>query len=66
MRCTVLPGENARSALDALSGLGSTLIRGYCYRASWAMAAYKGSGLAEAEDLRDGEPVHLRLTLPVR
>jgi Interleukin-like EMT inducer len=64
--CSTLPDENARSALDALTALGSSLIQEYCYRASWAMAAYKGSGRAEAEDLRDGEPVHLLLTLPSR
>ncbi|MBI2833801.1 MAG: hypothetical protein HYX76_05175 [Acidobacteria bacterium] len=35
----------------ALEALGSTQIRGYCYRNSWAMIAIKGQGVALAEQL---------------
>ncbi len=62
--CILLEDEGTRLALDRLAELGSTEMSRYCYRASWAMVAYKGAGRAEAERLIDGEPAHVTFTLP--
>lgn len=40
--------------IQALEGLGSTLIRGYCFRASWAMIAVKGEGV-KAEQINNSQ-----------
>jgi hypothetical protein len=61
--CAFLDDAGTRAALDRLAQLGSTELRRYCYRASWAMVAYKGKGRAEAEELIDGEPAHVTFTL---
>jgi len=61
--CMFLDDEGTQLALDRLAELGSTEMSRYCYRASWAMVAYKGAGRAEAEELIDGEPAHVTFTL---
>jgi hypothetical protein len=62
--CTLLDDDGTRRALAGLVALGSARMQQYCYRASWAMAAYKGSGRAEAEQLVDDEPAHVTFALP--
>jgi len=62
--CAFLEDDGTQQALDQFAQLGSTELRRYCYRASWAMVAYKGRGRAEAEERVDGEPAHLTFTLP--
>jgi hypothetical protein len=61
--CAFLDDAGTQAALDRMAQLGSTELRRYCYRASWAMAAYKGTGRAEAEELIDGEPAHVSFVL---
>ena len=57
--CIFFEDASTQRVLDLLVGLGSRHIREYCYRASWAMAAYQGFGRAEAEALADGSPAHV-------
>lgn len=52
--------ENGLSTLEAL---GSTQIRSYCFRDSWAMIAVKGKGLV-AEGLSKTDRVSLQTPLP--
>jgi hypothetical protein len=49
--------------LSALEALGSTRIRNYCFRNSWAMIAIKGQGLV-AEGLSGSDLVSLQTPLP--
>ncbi|MCP3962331.1 MAG: DUF11 domain-containing protein [bacterium] len=53
-----------QEALAALEALGSTRIRDYCFRDSWAQIAVKGEGRAVAEGLATGDLVSLVSTLP--
>jgi Divergent InlB B-repeat domain/Interleukin-like EMT inducer len=53
--------ENGIAALEAL---GSTQIRSYCFRDSWAMIAVKGAGHAIAEGLSSSGVVSLLSGLP--
>jgi hypothetical protein len=64
MACTFLDDDGTRRALAGLAALGSSRMQQYCYRASWAMAAYQGRGRAEAEQLVDDEPAHVTFALP--
>jgi hypothetical protein len=61
--CDLLTDADTSRLLERLGELGSRRIRDYCYRASWAMAAYKGKGDAEREVLIDGAPAHVTLGL---
>jgi hypothetical protein len=51
------------SGLSALEALGSTSIRSYCFRNSWAMIAVKGQG-AVAEGLSASDLVSVQSPLP--
>jgi hypothetical protein len=62
--CNLLTDADTEQLFDLLAELGSRRIRDYCYRASWAMAAYKGKGIAEQEVLIDGAPAHVTVRLP--
>ena len=55
----LLQDAGTERLFELLAELGSRRIREYCYRASWAMAAYKGKGTAEGEVLVDGEPAYV-------
>ncbi len=57
--CDLLQDADTQRLFELLADLGSRRIREYCYRASWAMAAYKGKGTAEGEALVDGEPAYV-------
>ena len=61
--CEFLTDTGTRAALDQLTALGSSEIDQYCYRASFAMAAYKGADQAAAESLIDRAPAHVTFTL---
>lgn len=49
--------------LQELETLGSTQIRGYCFRDSWAMVAAKGEGKPREERLGSGIEVSAQTTL---
>ncbi len=51
------------SGLQALESLGSTQIRNYCFRDSWAIIAVKGEGVARAEQLGDQVQVSAETTI---
>ena len=63
MLCNLLEDADTQRLFDRLAALGSRHIREYCYRASWAMAAYEGAGTAEREELIDGAPAHVSFDL---
>lgn len=50
--CTQLPANEP--LLQRLETLGSTKIRNYCFRNSWAMIAVNGTGSARSEQLGSG------------
>jgi hypothetical protein len=52
------------NGLAALEALGSTQIRNYCFRDSWAMIAIKGAGHSIAEGLSGTNVVSLLSGLP--
>lgn len=62
--CNLLEDDDTQRLMQLLEELGSQRIREYCYRASWAMAAYKGKGSAEQEVLIDGAPAHVSVSVP--
>jgi hypothetical protein len=62
--CNLLEDDDTQRLFELLAELGSRQIREYCYRASWAMAAYKGKGTAEQEVLLDGAPAHVTVRVP--
>jgi hypothetical protein len=64
VRCDLLEDDDTQRLLSLLVELGSRRIREYCYRASWAMAAYKGKGVAEQEALVEGAPAHVMVSVP--
>ncbi len=49
--CSSWPEPWTEDGLRALESLGSTQIRDYCFRASWAMITVKGQGQARREVL---------------
>jgi hypothetical protein len=51
--CNPLPYTWVDSCYNALTALGSALIRNYCFRNSWAMVSVKGEGTARMEQLAD-------------
>jgi uncharacterized protein (TIGR03437 family) len=53
-RCTKLSDPCTERLLQTLENLGSTEVRKYCYRDSWAMTAYKGEGFARDEQWKSG------------
>lgn len=61
--CNLLEDADTLRLFELLEALGSERIRDYCYRASWAMAAFKGKGTAEQEVLIDGAPAHVTVSL---
>jgi hypothetical protein len=48
--CTMRTDATTIGLVQLLESLGSTRIREYCWRGSWAMIAIKGTGTALAED----------------
>jgi hypothetical protein len=62
--CNLLDDADTLRLFELLEALGSQRIRDYCYRSSWAMAAFKGKGTAEQEVLIDGAPAHVTVSLP--
>ena len=52
--CARRSGAWLEQGLQTLEALGSTQIRGYCFRDSWAMATVKGEGRARSEQLGKG------------
>jgi hypothetical protein len=62
--CNQLEDADTLRLFELLEALGSQRIRDYCYRASWAMAAFQGKGTAEQEVLIDGAPAHVTVRLP--
>ena len=55
--CDNLAHTWVEAGMQALEALGSTMIRDYCFRNSWAMAAIKGQGVAIDEALGSGVQV---------
>src|ERR1043166_8630183 len=47
--CVRRSGAGIEQGLQALEALGSSQIRSYCYRGSWAMVTVKGEGIARSE-----------------
>jgi len=62
--CNLLTDDDTVRLLQRLQELGSERIDEYCYRASWAMAAYKGEGTAIQEALVNGGPAHVTVGVP--
>lgn len=64
-RCDFYDYPWVTEALQTLEALGSTMIRSYCYRYSWAMIAVKGDGraLAEAVGSYVRQPVSVETTI---
>jgi hypothetical protein len=63
--CTHLPHPWVEAGYQALEALGSTQIRNYCYRDSWAMVSIKGEGQAREEQLGHAAQVSAQTTIPV-
>ena len=53
-QCTHLPGPWIESGIRLFESLGSNLIRGYCFRNSWAMTVVKGAPGGAQEALMPG------------
>jgi hypothetical protein len=64
--CTPLPFPWIEAGLQALETLGSTQLRDYCFRDSWAMVTGKGESQAREEQLGQAVEVSvdMLLTLP--
>ena len=64
--CTPLPFPWIEAGLQALEALGSTQLRDYCFRDSWAMVTVKGESQAREEQLGQAVEVSvgMMLTLP--
>jgi Interleukin-like EMT inducer/Divergent InlB B-repeat domain len=63
LSCTQFSSSCFAAGFAALEALGSTRIRSYCFRDSWAMIALKGQGLL-AEGLSANNLVSLQTALP--
>lgn len=63
--CTHLSFSWIEPFYQALEALGSTQIRSYCYRDSWAMVAIKGNPASKKEDLQTNLEVSAQITLSI-
>lgn len=63
LSCNQFSSSCFETGLAVLGSLGSTRIRNYCFRDSWAMIAIKGQGVV-AEGLSTNNLVSLQTTLP--
>ena len=64
-RCTPLSSLWVEQGKQTLEALGSTLIRQYCFRDSWAMVAVKGEGHARDEARGENVEASAQTTLTV-
>ncbi|HUE86142.1 MAG TPA: interleukin-like EMT inducer domain-containing protein [Vicinamibacterales bacterium] len=62
--CTMRTSPATVTLLQTLEALGSTLIRNYCWRGSWAMVAVKGTGVRLAEDYLRTEEARAEAPVP--
>ena len=63
--CSQYTDTSTTNLLSTLVGLGSTKIRTYCFRSSWAMITVKGSGSARDEQLSSSTAVTAQTALSV-
>lgn len=63
--CTLISAPWVEGGLQALEALGSRQIRNYCFRHSFAMAAFKGEGVARDEQLANGAEASAQATLTI-
>lgn len=63
--CTFISVPWVESGLQTLEALGSRQIRNYCFRGSFAMAAFKGEGMARDEQLANGVEASAQATLTI-
>ena len=63
--CDHLSGAWIKDLLQVLEQLGSSEIRNYCYRDSWAMIAVKGQGKALREKVGHSSKVSIEVTIPI-
>jgi len=61
--CTKLSRSWVANCIQTLEALGSTKIRRYCFRNSWAMIAVKGEGRARDEQLGSTNVVSVQTTI---
>jgi len=63
--CTFISAPWVEGGLQTLEALGSQQIRDYCFRYSFAMAAFKGEGMARDEQLANGVEASVQATLTI-
>jgi hypothetical protein len=64
--CTKLAFPWVDSAITMLESMGSTMIRNYCFRNSWAMITVKGTGIARDEQLKNNVVAAAQTTLQLK
>jgi hypothetical protein len=62
--CAMLTDPATRAVVQTLESLGSSLIRSYCWRGSWAVVIIKGAAPPLAEDYQLAEEARAEASVP--